>query len=467
VKRVRGKNILWLTMIALLFSVSLITLTGAAPGAQVYVAPAEIHNEDLSLSSFTIDINVEEVVDLYSFAFTLKFSPYVQNLVVSSVTEGGFLTMGGYTTDFVYKIDAFHGEVDIGNARLGQVPGASGSGTLATIGFNVEEAGSSPLALLDVELYNSPPDSASIRTQTHDGHYYGSEAEFVDISFDPGRAVNLKEFDALTIHTSVTNTGDIPLQVRVRFDLRSEDAWHQAYGGQHFVSKPRDPVYLYVNEYNPFLEWGWTNPGASVIGMPDGDFTESITNGDMTSAYGFEDLTDMGPTDVIGNVVLEGYCQYPNGPTEAVDIDIYDAATFAWWGSLYGAADWGWVTPRWIGASVSDVDPSILGADPTNLNNLEALIYNYEGSAANPMRVDALRLRVEFAKFLPGYDTPWVGTLDPGETAETEITWLLANDDMARYTGKVTVEFTHNGYSWIQADPKDFHLKIFKSGKPF
>ena len=464
----RGKNILWLALTAILFSMTLTGLAGAAKptapgGVHVRVSPKDIYNEDMSMDAFAVDITVENVEDLYAYAFTLSYTPYVQNLVVKRVTEGDFLWGINITTDFVYKIDVFHGEVKIGNARLGQVPGVSGAGILATVEFSIEEAGSSPLDLFNVELYTSPPELAPIPTAIHNGDYHGPEASRATASSP--RAVNLKAHSSFTITSEITNLGDVPLDVRVRYDIMGTGVWHQVYGGQHFVSKPRDPVYLYVNEYNEYLEWDWTNPGASVIGMPDANYAESIVADAMSSSYGFEDLTDMGPTDVIGNVVLEGYCQYPNGPTEAVDIDIYDANTFAWWGSLYGASDWGWVTPRWIGASVSDVDPSILGPDPTNLNNLEALMYNYEGNAANPMRVDALRLRVEFAKFLPGYDVAWVGTLNPGETVETETTWLLSSDDLGTYRCAATVEYTSTYYSWIQADPKEFDLKIFDTSK--
>jgi hypothetical protein len=162
-------------------------------------------------------------------------------------------------------------------------------------------------------------------------------------------------------------------------------------------SVTRDPVYLYVDGYTEWLEWDWTNPGASVVGMPDDDYAESIVNGAMSSNYTFEDIA-LGSTERISRVTLEGYCQYPNGPTEAVDIDIYsvEPELFAWLGSLYGGIDWAWVTPRWIEKDVSDVLPALLGSDPGPLNSLSVLLYNYEGDATNPIRIDSLRLRVEF-----------------------------------------------------------------------
>jgi len=477
---VRGKNIIWLPLIAMLFTVLLMNTGVGAAMPWISVEPEEIsglavpqpgpdgiwgNEDDIPGGRFSVDVYLDKATDLYTYGFALKIAEHAWTLVVTSVTEGPFLGQGGYETDFYYHYDAFAGYIYVTGTRLGpETPGVSGSGVLATVGFAVAGPGESHLDLVDVELFNS--DGESTKVTARSGYYHGP---YVDADKDslqclPGRAINVAEDEAAHFTSTVTNFGTMPLYVKTQVNIWSEDTLRTVHAGQVFIGE-RPPIYLYVNEYNDiWVEGDWINPGASVIGEPDGDYTESIVAGAITSVYGFEDLT-LGPYDQIDRVVLEGYCQYPNGPTEAVDIDIYDANTFAWWGSLYGASDWGWVTPRWIDASVSDVDPSILGPDPTNLNNLEALMYNYEGNAANPMRVDALRLRVEFAKFLPGYDVAWVGTLNPGETVETETTWLLSSDDLGTYRCAATVEYTSTYYSWIQADPKEFDLKIFDTSK--
>jgi len=461
--RVRGKNILWLALIAMFFNAMLVTMAAGQYACTIYVNPPEIHNEDMLITTFTIDINVQNAEDLYSYAFTLEYAPYVTVLAVSIANEGDFLKEEGIDTDFVYKIDPFHGWVKIGNSRLGQVPGVSGNGTLATVTFTVLEAGDSPLNLADVEMYDSTVQL--IACDVVSGYYYGAEIEFLDIGCDPGRAVNLKTYDSIDIKTTLINTGEVPLNVRVKYDIIGEGLWNTFYAGQSFVTTPREPEYLYINEYNAFYEWDWTNPGASVFGEPDGNYVESIIDAAMSSAYGFEDVT-LGPGDLISRVVLEGYCQYPNGANEGVDIDTYSVQPrlFSWLGSLFGGPSWGWQSPRWIGADVSDVLPELLGGDPGPLNSLSVLLYNYEGNADNPMRVDALRVRVEFAQYNP--ILPGVYTLQPGETFEAEGTWALTSDDQGRYLCRATIEFTYNGYSWVQARKlKDFHLKIFDSTK--
>jgi hypothetical protein len=461
--RVRGKNILWLSLIAMLFSTMMVVMTTAQGDCTLTVDPIEIHNEDMSIMGFSLDIEVVDVEDLYACALTLDYAPYSKQLVARSVVEGDFLQGMGIETDFVFKIDHFSGEVKIGNARLGQVPGVSGSGTIATIEFGIAEAGESPLDLVYVELYDS--DGEEITFDVANGFYYGPAADLTSAGVvippredrPPGMA-HWK--DVLTFTSSVTNYGEVDLHVRVKYDfIRVQDSRVTTFwAGQGYITTPRAPEYLYVNEYNEALEWDWTNPGASVIGEPDGNYVESIVADAMSSAYGFEDIT-LGPGDAIGRVVLEGYCQYPSGASEDMDIDIY-TMDFDWIGSLYGASTWGWVTPRWVGADLSDVLPSVKGKDPTPINNLEVLLYNYEGNADNPMRVDALRLRVEFAQAYP--IEPPVFTLAPGETLELdEASWALGKEDKGFYHGTATCYFSYYypdelpiPYSWVMAETR-------------
>ena len=466
----RGKNILWLALIAIFFNAMLVTVATGQLNCKIYVDPLEIHNEDMLTTTFSIDINVQNAEDLYSYAFKVNYAPYVSLLAVSTVTEGDFLKEEGISTDFVYKIDPFHGWVAIGNARLGQVPGASGDGTLATIVFTVLEAGESPLDLDKVEMYDSA--KQLIACEVVSGYYYGPAVEFRDISFDPGRSVNLKTFDTVTIKTTMQNTGEVPLDVKVRYDILGEGLWNTFYCGQSFVTTVREPVYLYVNEYSEFWDWDWDKYGASpwldAADYPDNYIESSIYDASL-GTFGFEDLT-LEPGDVIGRVVLEGYTQYPGGSDEDMDMDmlalLWDPFHFAWAGSLYGSADWGWHTPRWIGADLSQVFPELLGSDATNLNNLLAFAtyWTADGLSHGPMRLDALRLRVEFAQYNPLY--PEIYTLQPGETLEVEGSWMLTGDDKGRYLCRATIEFTYNDYSWIPGIKiKDFNLNIFDSTK--
>jgi len=440
---VRGKNIMWLSLIAMLFATMMANIVTAATPGKLFVDPKAVSGSPGD--EFTIDINVDLINDLYAFGMTVDFAPYVSVLVVSKVAEGPFLKQGG-STYFKYTYSSFKGEVKVGCTLLGPLSGVSGAGTLFSITFIVVEAGDSQLDLLDTALLDS--NLNPLNYSVTNGYYSGATVNLISMVIAPGRS--LTSGQTVEFQSSIKNMDpDKTMDAQVRFDILREDGWRTTiWAGQAFVTKVRDPVTLYVNEYNEWLEWDWTNPGASVIGMPDGDYAESIVNGAMSSAYGFDDLV-LNPGDVIGNIKLEGYCQYPNGATDAVDIDMY-STDFDWFGSLYGGPDFGWVSPRWIGADVSDVRPDLLGKDATALNNLEVLLYNYEGNADNPMRVDSLRLIVSFSQVYPAVQPTY--TIGPKEELVLDpATWALADLDEGTYTVTCTVLYTYVHYSWIAA----------------
>jgi hypothetical protein len=281
-------------------------------------------------------------------------------------------------------------------------------------------------------------------------HYYGPRVDLVDAEAVPGFKVNVKYNSEVRFTSAVHNPGTMPLYVMTQFSIWSEATLVNVQNGQTYIGDlARATDYIYVNSYSSWLEWDWTNPGASVIGTPDGNYAESIVNGAMTSAYGFEDLT-LGPYDFIETVRLQGYCRYPNGPTEGVDIDIYTTAPtmFDWLGSLYGGSDWAWVGPRWVDADVSDVVPVLKGNDPGPINSLSVLIYNYYGDAANPMQVDSLRLEVVYARAVP-LAVP-LTMINPGETLVLDdAVWVISPDLMGNYIVTASCWFSLDGLTWV------------------
>jgi hypothetical protein len=450
---VRGKNIVWLSLIALLFSAMAIGVV-KAPAANIYVDPNKIHNEDLSIpinGDFTIDINVEGAGDLFAFGFTLDFAPYGRTLIVVAVEDGGFLDGEGIDTDFVYKTDIFKGEVKVGNTRLGGVPGVSGAGTLASITLRVTDAGSSPLNLKNVVAFDST--GASIHCAEHKGDYFGPEVRFEAISFDPGRTIHLNSEATLGIATTVVNTGEVPLMARVRYTLPG-DPWREFFAGQTFRTVAPPPEYLYVNEFVPIWTM-WTTYGADpwLDAPDDGNYVEMGPDGTLMGVWGFDDIDLAGR--LINRVVLEGYTNAPYD--EGIDIDIYSFPDFGWLGSLYGVGAPAWVGVRWTTDYVSDVVPSTL--TQSGLNGFMVLGYSYYGTGSGEF-VDCLRLRVEFASVAPV--APPVYELGPGETMTLEGHWIATSEsDPGRYLGKTTVEFSYSGNSWVPAQKiKDFHLRV-------
>ncbi|MEA2090713.1 MAG: CARDB domain-containing protein [Thermoproteota archaeon] len=124
------------------------------PPPTIYVNPQNIIDSSLvECKNFTIDINVLDVTNLYSWEFKLYYKNNV--LKATNASEGPFLKSSG-STNFQIKelnenFNSTHGLVWL-NCTLLSPPGVSGNGTLATILFHVESSGESVLDLSDTVL---------------------------------------------------------------------------------------------------------------------------------------------------------------------------------------------------------------------------------------------------------------------------------------------------------------------------
>jgi Cohesin domain len=131
--------------LALYFLVCLMTFTAARPvgaaTARLTLEPSQV--EDVATgATFSINVNIADVSDLYGWQINMTFNPQVLN--VESVTEGSFLNQLNETI-FIKKIENSGGF--LGASAIFNVPypehGASGSGLLCTITFVVMSGGSS------------------------------------------------------------------------------------------------------------------------------------------------------------------------------------------------------------------------------------------------------------------------------------------------------------------------------------
>ena len=117
--------------------------------------------------TFTININISDVVDLYGWEFRLRWNSTLLDAL--NVTEGTFLKGGG-NTFFWPKINNTEGYILADCTLLGDVSGVNGSGTLATVEFYVEGRGESILDLHDTKLVSSL--EQSIAHTAIDGYGY-------------------------------------------------------------------------------------------------------------------------------------------------------------------------------------------------------------------------------------------------------------------------------------------------------
>ena len=109
--------------------------------------------------SFTINVSVEDVTDLYAYDISLYYNTTLLDAL--SVAEGPFLKSVGDTITILSEVNDVEGRVRMVVSLLGAPSGANGSGTLFTIAFksSTEAIGPSPLSLQNTELsnYNAEP----------------------------------------------------------------------------------------------------------------------------------------------------------------------------------------------------------------------------------------------------------------------------------------------------------------------
>jgi len=106
--------------------------------------------------SFNINVNISGVSDLYGWEFKLGWNSTLLDAV--NVTEGTFLKNSG-DTFFAPKVNNTAGYMLVDCTLLGNVPGVSGNGTLATIEFHIKEGGTCDLILYETMLINSAEQS--------------------------------------------------------------------------------------------------------------------------------------------------------------------------------------------------------------------------------------------------------------------------------------------------------------------
>lgn len=477
VNEVKGKSLLWFFLVAMLLGVTMVNVgTSPVTRTKLYIDPKRIpgpgqmgHLGD----EYNMSVKVDKVEDLYAICFTVKFAPYGHPLIASEVAEGDFLSQGGCPTYFSYKINVFTGTLQVCISRSETEEGASGSGTLMTFKLTVVEAGDSPIDLVDDTLLDS--NQNTIPHNTFNSYYHGATATLVRVVVLPGREV--KAGENISFWSKVRNNADIPLYVRVRFDIeRVEDGKRiRLYAGQTYLGGGclgAEPpfTYLYCDGYYRTIEEGWSNPGASLVGPPDGDVASSNTASSITSMYTFENITlpYQGRYPLISNMDIEGYTRQSDASN---DLDPYfwtydeegnAIVEWAWGDSMGGSTTWAWTGQRYYKGAYNFPEYYGFPLNETAINNAEVLLHHY-GDDGVLMEIDSMRLKIEFATILP--ETPPVFLLEPFEEKELPpAVWVTSPSDIGRYICTATIEYSavypDAGYRWISGNQKTFSFWI-------
>jgi hypothetical protein len=482
---VRGKNILWISLIAMLLATVLTINVGTAVSpAKLAIEPSLIpthpsdfgHPGDVYEMSVTID-NAENV---WALGFIVDYAPYGRPLAVSEVFEGPFLAQDGYATSFTYKINVFKGQLKIGITRLvtpgKPIAGASGAGVLCTFKFTVLECGDSDIGLTDVEVLEAVPIDPWTYVlvpqpyNAYGGYYHGCTADLINVQIDGGRIHHVGE--DLIINSQARNDGDVDVNATVRFDFeRMEDGRRiRMYSGQNYagggLGEPNPSEWHYCNGYVGGIEdgtWTHTTPvvGDSLIGDVDGEYAECTTAYGTTGYYTFEPITLSGR--VILNIDFFGYTRQEDTDW---DLDPYiefydDEGAFlgwAWVDSMGGSADWAWTGGRYyMGDPTYDMPeyyfgktcPAGIGHTEEGFNNMLLYIENYCPSGPH-QQIDAMKVFVEFSPITPVIP-PEVTIAPKTEAVMPAATWNAMTADMVgTYVLTATLEYTCAFAYWIE-----------------
>ena len=136
--------------------VAVLTCSAALPAAAapiIFLSPSST-TVDVG-DTFSVDVNVADIDDLFGFQFDFIFDDSLLNPV--GITEGSFLSQGvGGSTLFAPGTDNGAGTIEFTlGFLLGPVPGVSGSGTLATLAFAATGSGTAAFSLGGLILQDS------------------------------------------------------------------------------------------------------------------------------------------------------------------------------------------------------------------------------------------------------------------------------------------------------------------------
>jgi len=157
------KNILYITLVISFVIIGVFTVLATLTNTKLSVS--SVIDKKLKVGdTFTVDVTVNEVIDLKGYEYRLKYDTNI--LDATSVVSSNFLSSSMYCVR--NTIDEAEGIIWVACMMpLGPGEGVSGSGTLETITFQVLDKGDSNLDLYKTVLGDHT--GASIPHSVEDG----------------------------------------------------------------------------------------------------------------------------------------------------------------------------------------------------------------------------------------------------------------------------------------------------------
>jgi len=184
----RKSLLLMFCTIALIISIIAVGTSPSSPEAFFSVDPPMIVDTSLVPGeTFSININITNVIDLTGYEFKLGYNTTILN--ATKITIGTFFSQYKVWTNKTYEDEGYvHLAVSL-PLKIPPLPGVSGNGTLAKITFTVDGYGESVLDLYETGLVNSK--GYPIPHEAYDGYF--SNAGFCTpvaaFTFDPKKPV--------------------------------------------------------------------------------------------------------------------------------------------------------------------------------------------------------------------------------------------------------------------------------------
>lgn len=179
----KKSRLLYLLLLSFLIATLANSSVLSAEIAEIYVdSPMTYEEID---ESFSIDVKIREVADLYSWQINMTFNPSVLEFV--NVTEGDFLKDQPEGTSSAIREDHKQdGWVLFGWATIGQYVGVTGYGTLTTVQFTVKAIGESAINM-------SNPNTKLIKINPPPVPPGGSMYEAIPYTTERGFFINLMD----------------------------------------------------------------------------------------------------------------------------------------------------------------------------------------------------------------------------------------------------------------------------------
>ena len=283
----RGRYQFWLNLIlilSLIISTALVSPV-IANSTRIYVDPPSIIDETRVIgTSFTININVAAVIDLFGFEFKLKYKTAV--LTATKITLGPFFPPPGPPP---YGSVIFKEEINdtIGyvwySAVAPAIPGigVSGSGTLATVSFTVDDLGGSCLYLSDTSNHRglyvsdtmlSDSEGNPIIHEVYDGHFVNDPVHDIAITSVTPFATEVIEGQSVDVNVLARNHGNF-----------TESFTVTVYANSTIIGPPRTVTDLIPGDRKT-LTFTWDTTGVAP--------SKYIISANTTAVSGETDTTD-------------------------------------------------------------------------------------------------------------------------------------------------------------------------------